>query len=426
MNFVQNLPVTKAKIEGAGAIAGIPIIGAMFGPGPDDKVTDLGLTVGCVKSLPKSAGELMSLLTQLAPEIAKGIVAKNLGVKRKDIPSDINELKGFAMEKSKEMVSEALGVDAEDVPEKPQELEKFIKKEMGKKKSSKELGKALAVVGLMAGLDMLGGGGETKKSSKKPKVVKDEEEDEEEEEPKPKKSPKKRVVAKDEDEDDEEEEEPKPKKSPKKQAVAKYEDEDEEEDEPKPKKRPKKQEIARGVYFDIGIGVGQGSTKIDGYNMFDEIDSYSPVDEMIVDVTIFKLGYGPLGNAPVYLVWELSAMGHRIYDSSDFVQYNSYLFGPGVIFYPIPLLQLGASIGYSFVANQTSSPYITMDKSDGGSAYNISAALDFGGGNHGLLVGLKYFSATNRLNPSGDDQNSSMVGIFVKYAYRHKSVSLEE
>jgi len=181
---------------------------------------------------------------------------------------------------------------------------------------------------------------------------------------------------------------------------------------------------AQGVYFDIGLGFGSGSTKIDGNNVFNELNSYSSVEELELDLTIFKLGYGPFDNTSIYAVLELSGMAHRIYDNSDYIQYNSYLFGPGIIFYPIPLIQLGASLGYSWVANQTNLP-LTMDESDGGFAYNISGAVDFGGGNHGLLIGLKYFSATNELKSSKVDQNSSMIGFFIKYAYRHKVASLE-
>jgi hypothetical protein len=182
---------------------------------------------------------------------------------------------------------------------------------------------------------------------------------------------------------------------------------------------------AQGIYFDIGLGFGSGSTKINDVDMYDLINRNSSVKEMTVDVTIFKIGYGPLGNIPIYAVLELSGMGHRIYDDSDYIQYNSYLFGPGVIYYPIPLVQLGSSFGYSFVANQTSFPGI-MDESDGGIAWNIYAAVDLGSGNHGCLIGLKYFSATNSLKITGVDQNSSMVGVFVKYAYRKKTVSLAD
>jgi hypothetical protein len=147
---------------------------------------------------------------------------------------------------------------------------------------------------------------------------------------------------------------------------------------------------------------------------------------MKLDLTIFKFGYGPLGNIPIYAVLELSGMLHRIYDSSNYIQYNSYLFGPGVIYYPIPLIQLGTSLGYSWVSNQTDIPMLIMDKSDGGVAWNISAAVDLGGGNHGCLIGLKYFYATNKLYILKVDQNSSMFGVFIKYAYRHKVNSLSE
>jgi hypothetical protein len=181
---------------------------------------------------------------------------------------------------------------------------------------------------------------------------------------------------------------------------------------------------AQGFYFDIGLGFGKGWTEAEGIDMVDALeDSGINVDEIAVDIGL-KAGYGPFGNIPLYIVGELAGMGHRIYDSFNYMQFNSYIIGPGVIFYPISLIQLGLSLGYSFVSNQTDIPGTIMYDSKGGFAWNISAAVDLGKGNHGCLIGVKYFNANNTLKISNADEKASMVGVFIKYTYRKKASSL--
>jgi hypothetical protein len=183
--------------------------------------------------------------------------------------------------------------------------------------------------------------------------------------------------------------------------------------------------FAQGLYFDTGIGIGSATTKVDGLDFVTVLKGGGgSVSELAVDVGLLKVGYGPIADKPFYIVGELGGIGHKIEGSLYYIQINSYLFGPGIIYYPIPLIQLGASVGYSWVAYDTDMP-ITLPESDGGYAWNISAAIDLGGGNHGCLIGLKYFSATNTLK-SNEEMNSSMIGVFVKYAYRKKISSLAD
>jgi hypothetical protein len=135
-----------------------------------------------------------------------------------------------------------------------------------------------------------------------------------------------------------------------------------------------------------------------------------------------KIGLGPFDTIPIYVVGALGGMGHRISGGDDYYQFISCLMGPGVIYYPVPFLQIAASLGYSFVSNETS--YVQkkyMYESKGGFAGDISVAFDFGAGNHGLLAGIRFFGATNTLETSGVVQNSSMISFFLRYAFRHKS-----
>jgi len=174
--------------------------------------------------------------------------------------------------------------------------------------------------------------------------------------------------------------------------------------------------FSQGLYFDIGFGVGNAKTEIDGYDVSDLFDS--SVTEIGVDLGL-KLGYGPVASMPIYIIGEISGIGHRFEDDVNYIQFNSYLIGPGVIYYPIPLIQIGTSIGYSFVSNQTDLP-MSMYDSDSGLAGNVSAAFDLGKGNHGCLIGIKYAKATNTLEVSGAEQESSLFSAFIKYAYRKK------
>ncbi|QQO07749.1 hypothetical protein [Breznakiella homolactica] len=176
---------------------------------------------------------------------------------------------------------------------------------------------------------------------------------------------------------------------------------------------------AQGLYFDIGLGFGKAWTKVDGEDFSDSFKSTGvDLDELGIDLGL-KLGYGPFGRIPLYIAAELSGVGHRFYDSSDYIQFNSYLIGGGIIFYPIRLIQIAGSFGYSFVSND-SSLGLSMYDSKGGFAGNVSVALDIGRNNHGLLIGAKFTGTSNTLEVSDVKMNTYMIGLFVKYAYRHK------
>ena len=188
--------------------------------------------------------------------------------------------------------------------------------------------------------------------------------------------------------------------------------------------------FAEGLYFDVGLGLGKGWTKIGGVDMSKDLKAHSTgsVSQTTIDLGL-KLGYGPFGDIPLYIVGELGGIGHRFSVGSEHLQFNSYIFGPGVIYYPMPLIQLGASLGYSWIANQTNASDPNTKslkdlKSKSGYAYNLYGAIDLGESNHGCLIGLKYFYAKNKLKYEGTslgiDQKQSMISVFARYAFRHK------
>jgi len=204
---------------------------------------------------------------------------------------------------------------------------------------------------------------------------------------------------------------------------------------------------AQGLYFDIGAGVGGAWTKTDGVDQFkmwrsaiDETFLFTTWDGKNVDIDSLitqysfnlgaRAGYGPFETLPLFFVLDFDWVGHRIYllkkANLEFsAYYNSFLIGPGVIYFPLSRLQVGVSGGYSFTANKLKPmpAGAKMLKSEGGFAGNVSVAYDMGI-KHALLVGVKYFFSSNTLekNDLGKKQvqTTSMIGVFAKYAFRPK------
>jgi hypothetical protein len=96
VNEFLNLPQTKANFSIQGFFKELPVVvtevktkekAGKFGRlPPDDQLTNLGVSVGCVKQFPANPGQIKSLLIdQLAPEMARSIVANELGVQRSEI-----------------------------------------------------------------------------------------------------------------------------------------------------------------------------------------------------------------------------------------------------------------------------------------------------------------------------------------------------
>lgn len=180
---------------------------------------------------------------------------------------------------------------------------------------------------------------------------------------------------------------------------------------------------AQGLYLDAGIGLGKASTTWEGYELFND-----SVKEIGIELGA-KVGFAPLRKVPLYIVFDVDAIGHRFSnDDGAYLQFNSYLFGPGVVFYPIDILQIGGSFGISG-ANATFGNSSTFSGYQKGTAWNIYAALDFGDKGSGTLIGVKYQAATNKFDYAeflgiGDygellvEQDSSIFSIFVRYALR--------
>ena len=149
---------------------------------------------------------------------------------------------------------------------------------------------------------------------------------------------------------------------------------------------------AQGFYLDAGLGVDYNLTTIiyDDEHIKNSNFSYMGFNFG------FKAGYGPFSDIPIYFV----------------VGYEN-IYGPiglGVIFYPIPLIQLGTSLG------------LTIDM---GFAWDISTAVELGKNNHGVLIGLKYWGLSQEYKEHGyygDRTVNNAFGIFFKYVYRNRKL----
>ena len=193
---------------------------------------------------------------------------------------------------------------------------------------------------------------------------------------------------------------------------------------------------AQGLYFDAGAGIGQAWTRLSGQNAINVVNSRGLQASQFGTYIGLKAGYGPVADMPFFVVCDLSMISHvmdlRYYSAgpnqanrgSFGMSLSSIIIGPGIVYYPITLVQLGLSAGFSFVNNTNDLPdgvfRELMFSSKGGFAWNASAALDFGRRNHGCLVGLQLFHAINPLQVSNITQNAFQLGVFVKYTYRQK------
>ena len=126
----------------------------------------------------------------------------------------------------------------------------------------------------------------------------------------------------------------------------------------------------------------------------------------------------PLLPFPTYLVGSIQGMGQRFtipgYYSDYYIQYNSYVIGPGLTIYPLPMINLGASLGYAFTSNQTDLPG-GMLGSEGGFGMELSGGYEmkFNHANN-LLVGVKYVATATDLE-GGIPMNQGGFFVFGRY-----------
>jgi TolB-like protein len=166
---------------------------------------------------------------------------------------------------------------------------------------------------------------------------------------------------------------------------------------------------AQGFYFDAEVGLGGGWNNYN-YDWVDDSGNFpfgKTSDGFAYDIGV-KVGFGPFGNVPVYVVTDIEMNGVSL-DLDGFI-------GGGIIFYPIRSLQFGLSLGkgYNLVPKDEQGFYLpSVENSEytsyrcygqAGFAWNLSAAILLKKANYVSndigFWGLKYSGVVNNFNCS--------------------------
>jgi hypothetical protein len=206
-----------------------------------------------------------------------------------------------------------------------------------------------------------------------------------------------------------------------------------------------------GFYFDGGAGIGFGTSKIDGNNITD--NDYGGFKTKPSFEFGFRGGFALTDQ--LFITGEYLRVQHSAYMSDSDYEYSRWYdagyevdidikfginyFGAGVIFYPIPMLQLGASLGLAVGSYKEDISYTEWYWSDWGDyhesesysgsydisssiAFNMSAAFDIAlSENHGLLAGVRFFRSGGKISGGGHSVSTSTqtIGAFARYRYKH-------
>jgi hypothetical protein len=131
-NFsLTSYPVDLVTVKGK---CSIPVLGGFL-----CKPETVGLSAKCVKELPTDLGGVQKLLIDMAPDMIRSFVADQLGIKKDRVPTDVKDLKSFAIDIGAEKAADALGVEADEIPRDLKGMEGFISDE-ARKKAAKALG----------------------------------------------------------------------------------------------------------------------------------------------------------------------------------------------------------------------------------------------------------------------------------------------
>jgi hypothetical protein len=169
----------------------------------------------------------------------------------------------------------------------------------------------------------------------------------------------------------------------------------------------------RSFYIDLGLGFGWISYTDELDKIFKWADD-NGLDRLTMSLDI-SVGLAALQN--LYIVGAIMGFGDRLYKGSDYLQMNTYLFGPGIRFYPLPSMkhiQLGADFGLGRIVLDSNVSGTGAVSSSPGFGTKISAAYDFDSTTTGpaLLLG------GNLLLNFIEGETITGFSIFAKFAYK--------
>lgn len=172
----------------------------------------------------------------------------------------------------------------------------------------------------------------------------------------------------------------------------------------------------RGFYIDVGLGLGGVSYGDDVDDTLDELKDFG-YDHITLSV---DLAAGGAVRPNLYLVGSVVGFADRYQDSDDsdqYLQLNTYVFGAGVRYYPLPsqkYLLLGADLGLAKMVLQSSEDAFDDVKSDNGFGFRLMVAYDIDWTLRGptLQVGAQFMSA------SIEDEHARAFSLFAKFAFK--------
>ncbi len=171
-------------------------------------------------------------------------------------------------------------------------------------------------------------------------------------------------------------------------------------------------EEKRGFYLDVGLGaatVKYGDELDDALDLLEDNDFDRTT--LSLDLTA---GGAVLPN--LYVVGSISGFADRFDDGDEDLQLNTYLFGVGLRYYPLPSkkhLQLGLDAGLAKIV-ATSSFDDDDITSDTGSGFKLSVAWDFDSTLKGpaFMLGMQFMTA------SVEDVDFSGGSLFARFVFK--------
>ena len=154
-------------------------------------------------------------------------------------------------------------------------------------------------------------------------------------------------------------------------------------------------EEKRGFYLDVGLGAGSaryGDEVDDALDLLEDND----FDRTTLGLDLV-IGGAVLPN--LYVVGSVSGFADRLDNDDENLQLNTYLFGVGVRYYPLPSkkhLQLGADVGLANMVLDTSFDEVGDYTSDNGTGLKLSVAWDFDSTLRGpaFMLGVQFMTAS--------------------------------
>jgi hypothetical protein len=169
-------------------------------------------------------------------------------------------------------------------------------------------------------------------------------------------------------------------------------------------------ENGRGIYFDIGIGLGF----VDYSSEYD--DAFALMENAGFDRTVVSVDVciGKAVTDKTYVVGSCSAFGDWLERDSDYFQLYTLLYGIGVKHYPLPSgtrFQIGGDVGFSRTVFMSNMPDMPSLASPLGFGFKLSAAYDFDATLTGpaCLIGIESFMAVIQ------DETTGGFALFVKF-----------